>query len=291
MSDDVVKFILNINFGVMMMDNALLGKKLNALISKNEDIKHEKKMLIDDYRDLTRLVKKTGIISLSVMLFQLIILRGFANSKNHVTLRSLGRFLTPYCIIIFFFCFIIFLIKGFDWFINADNQYSKKAAKKLDRLTLADRIDSINLAIMRLENEIEKTKDEIVLNGGNVEEILSTKISQETQTKHEIKKDKVNEKSKKSVEKENNYDKQISLEIDEILGDELDYLDDDINSTKMKKQGAVKKVVAKSRDFTKLSENDDISSIFSGLDEIGDDDEDEFENSSQMWEKESKIQV
>ena len=123
MSDDVVKFILNINFGVMMMDNALLGKKLNALISKNEDIKHEKKMLIDDYRDLTRLVKKTGIISLSVMLFQLIILRGFANSKNHVTLRSLGRFLTPYCIIIFFFCFIIFLIKGFDWFINADNQY------------------------------------------------------------------------------------------------------------------------------------------------------------------------
>ena len=156
---------------------------------------------------------------------------------------------------------------------------------------MADRIDSINLAIMRLENEIEKTKDEIVLNGGNVEEILSTKISQETQTKHEIKKDKVNEKSKKSVEKENNYDKQISLEIDEILGDELDYLDDDINSTKMKKQGAVKKVVAKSRDFTKLSENDDISSIFSGLDEIGDDDEDEFENSSQMWEKESKRQV
>ena len=150
------------------MEITNLNKRLSSLNSKSEDIKHEKKMLLDDYNDLLHQVRKLGIISAASFFTWAVILQAFSHSKSP-TVKALGGFLTPWCIIVFLVAFIPLLIKGYDSFINADNQYAKKFARKLDKLTLADRIDNLNMDIARLDSEMEKIKEDILSQGGEIQ--------------------------------------------------------------------------------------------------------------------------
>ncbi len=253
------------------MEIANLNKRLDSLNSKCEDIKHEKKMLVDDYRDLLHQVKKMGIVSASAFLVWAIILQGFSHS-NSPTLQALGGFLTPWCIIVFFVAFIPLLIKGYDCFLNADNQYAKKLARKLDKVTLADRIDNLNMSISRLDTEIQKIQEQILERGGTLK-LENTDIEEKIPTA---------EISTPTATGTANVQEQVDFKgIDEIESDEYDYPDlketDDFDDEDKKESEVVKK--------------NDISDIFSGLDDFDlfdDDDEDEFENSSDLWEKEVK---
>ena len=271
---------------VKKMEITNLNKRLSSLNSKSEDIKHEKKMLLDDYNDLLHQVRKLGIISAASFFTWAVILQAFSHSKSP-TVKALGGFLTPWCIIVFLVAFIPLLIKGYDSFINADNQYAKKFANNL------------NMDIARLDSEMEKIKEDILSQGGEIqltEQITEEKQNQENDNPKDKKKDFVSEEnfsesqptitSSQVIETgldkraEENVIKETEVE-ENVMEEEISFLDDEPEDNGISGNSA-----------SVESKKNDVSDIFSGLDDLefsdDDDDEDEFENSSALWEKEGK---
>ena len=146
---------------------------------------------------------------------------------------------------------VIFLSKGFNLFINADTDWSKKLAAKLERTRFAEVLEEINSTIIRLDIEIDKLNKELELAGVDVDDL---DIKSEMLTKE---------------------DKIIKRTEDEIIED---------------KKSEVKKTVVKKAVFEQKT-SDDVDDLLSALDSLGlsDDEDDEFENSSELWKKDSKI--
>ena len=143
-----------------MNSSAKTKTTLELLTEKCDDIKHQKKLITKDFENLKDIVKKSGIVCLVCFLIQVIIVGSFLSSKN-ASVYALGRFLTPFILMIFLIALYIFLNRGFDFFVNVDTKYSKKLAKKLDRFTVTEKLDDLNNAIMRLELEIKRQEDSI----------------------------------------------------------------------------------------------------------------------------------
>ncbi len=283
---------------VKKMEITNLNKRLSSLNSKSEDIKHEKKMLLDDYNDLLHQVRKLGIISAASFFTWAVILQAFSHSKSP-TVKALGGFLTPWCIIVFLVAFIPLLIKGYDSFINADNQYAKKFARKLDKLTLADRIDNLNMDIARLDSEMEKIKEDILSQGGEIQ--LTEQTAEKKQNQES---DKQEDKKENLVSKENFSESQPTTTSSQVFETESDKKNEEnvVKETQVEENVMEEEISflddepIDDREFgdsvSAESKKNDVSDIFSGLDDLefsdDDDDDDEFENSSALWEKEGK---
>lgn len=150
------------------MNGTELNKRLKVLGKECEDKKHERKLLAAEYEKLTDIVKKCGIISLVCLVLHRTVLASLMKSKS-VTVVGLGRFLSPFAFFIFFAGFIVFMIKGFDWFLHADTKYSKILAGKLNKATVSEELKVMNDTIMTLEAEINKIENEIYAMGETTE--------------------------------------------------------------------------------------------------------------------------
>lgn len=146
------------------------NKRLKKLGEECENIKHERKLLATEYEKLTEIVKKCGIACIVCLVLHNIVLAQFMKSKN-VSVIGLGRFLSPFVFVIFLASFIVFMIKGFDWFLHADTKYSRMLAVKLDKATVSEELKHMNNTIMAIEAEIDKIESEMY----KIEEVAETK--------------------------------------------------------------------------------------------------------------------
>lgn len=332
------------------MNNAQLNAQLKDLTSKCEDVKHEKKLLTNDFESLKDIVKKSGIVSLILLIFRITVLEIFLGSKS-ASLKALGRFLNPFVIIVFLAAFLFFLVRGFDWFVNADTKYSKMVAKKLDKPTVSDMLDELNSKIARLELEIGQAENTLYEQGGSIEfhtagssdnDIVNTNntavlneailseeniISEPVLLNEDNASEIYNEDNASEIDTENENDinddsmvvvKRAKMEkrviVDNIkLDDTASHRDEEANifesdiSNNNKKDvnngnvnnGNINHLNLNSSNLTDKTEIDfemydknsmksnSIDDILNGLDDFSMDDDDEFENSSELWEKEA----
>ena len=219
------------------MDITELKKQRQFLIKKKDDISYERKQFLKEYNDLKDIVKKTGSICLVCFVLQIIIVSQFLDSKN-VTILALGRYLTPFVLGVFIAALVVFLTKGFNLFINADTDWSKKAAEKLERTRFTEKLESMNELIIRIDIELNKIDDKLKELGTNIDDIDFE--TEEEKVIHE------KPTYKKTVEKKAIYEQKTGDNVDDLLN---------------------------------------------ALDSWGlnDDEDDEFENSSELWKKDSKI--
>jgi hypothetical protein len=165
---------------------------------------------------------------------------------------GLGRSLSPIALLIFVVSFVYFLIKGFDFFVNADTKYSRILANKFNINPISDELKIMNEAITMLDIEIDKLENEIYESGEDftveqqVAEPNITKITKKTTANKVVRK---TSSSESNIEKKKN-----------------DKYEDKNKDNKQK---------------------NNIDDIFSGLDDFILDD-DEFESSSDMWENDAK---
>lgn len=136
---------------------------LNRMRGKCDDIKHEKMLIVNEFESLQNTVKKCGIICGICFVIQVLISLVFLRSRDP-SIFALGRFLTPLNLAIFLGALYIVLTKGFDMFINLDTKYSKKLADRLNKVTVTEKVDELNDAIMRLEFEMQKMEEKIYEN-------------------------------------------------------------------------------------------------------------------------------
>ena len=231
------------------MDITGLKKQRQIIVKKKDDIEYERKKYLEEYNELKEIVTKTGFVCLVCLILEIFFVV-FLNGKS-ATLLGIAKFLSPFVLAIFIGALVIFLSKGFNLFINADTDWSKKLAAKLERTRFAEVLEKINSTIIRLDIEIDKLNKELELAGVDVDEL---DIKSEILTKE---------------------DKIIKRTEDEIIED---------------KKSEVKKTVVKKAVFEQKT-SDDVDDLLSALDSLGlsDDEDDEFENSSELWKKDSKI--
>ncbi len=224
------------------MDNAQLNQQLKVLRSKCDDVTHEKKLLTTDFDGLKDFVIKVGITSALCLVLRITLLQIFLDSKS-ASVKALGRFLAPFDYAVFIVAFILFSIRGFDLFINADTKYSKIVAKKLDKATVSDKMNELNSEIMRLQLEINKTETTLYEQGGKPDVIRDNTLD--------------------TITIQDNFFSQNDMEQNGIFMEEGENL------------------------FAKQNQKNSIDDILNGLDDFSVDDEDEFENSSDLWEKDA----
>ena len=256
------------------MDTAEIKGRIGVLRKESEEKKHERKLLATDYEKLQKIVKNSGITALITFLVHTLLLNPWANNHKHITLVSLGRFLTPFALLIFLVSFIIFLIKGFDLFVNADNKYSKMAAEKFKMNRVAEDLRIMNDAITMLDIEIDRLENALFEKGETLDGIEIPTTTNETAKN--TNKQQVKSKVKTKVQK-----KDITIEASERVERPV------VKRTVIEKP---KPVVTDTLVKKTVIENkkDNIDDIFSGLDDLTfADDEDEFESSSEMWEREA----
>lgn len=231
------------------MDITGLKKQRQIIVKKKDDIEYERKKYLEEYNELKEIVTKTGFVCLVCLILEIFFVV-FLNGKS-ATLLGIAKFLSPFVLAIFIGALVIFLSKGFNLFINADTDWSKKLAAKLERTRFAEVLEEINSTIIRLDIEIDKLNKELELAGVDVDDL---DIKSEMLTKE---------------------DKIIKRTEDEIIED---------------KKSEVKKTVVKKAVFEQKT-SDDVDDLLSALDSLGlsDDEDDEFENSSELWKKDSKI--
>lgn len=250
------------------MNSIELNKRLKVLDKECENIKHERKLLATDYEALTELVKKCGILSIVCLVLHGTVLAQFMKSKS-VTVIGLGRFLSPFVFIIFIGSFIVFMIKGFDWFLHADTKYSKKLAARLNKVTVTAELKKMNDTIMTLEAEIDRIENEIYEMGGTIEREAS-----ETEEVSEIGRILSMEQAEEAGE-------------GEAAGD-TDSEDLEMTDLLIKRSPVIEPVQAKTGSVAAKRTTENVDDILSALDAFDvDEDEDEFENSSELWKKDA----
>lgn len=152
----------------MVMSN--LNENINVLKKRRDDKKYERKLLATDYEKQKEMVKISGITALIAVLIHYAILLPLTRSTKHVTLMGLGRFLTPFILLIFIVSFVFFLWKGFDFFVNADTKYSKILAEKFKIHSVSDELRMMNEAITMMDIEIARLEDELYESGADFTE-------------------------------------------------------------------------------------------------------------------------
>lgn len=250
------------------MNGIELNKRLKVLDKECENIKHERKLLATDYEALTELVKKCGILSIVCLVLHGTVLAQFMKSKS-VTVVGLGRFLSPFVFVVFIGSFIIFMIKGFDWFLHADTKYSKKLAVRLNKATVTEELKKMNDTIMTLEAEIDRIENEIYEMGGTIEREVSG-----TEEVPEIGKILSMEGLEEDIEGEDTGDSGFEdLEMEELL---------------IKRSPVIEPVQAKTGSVAEKRATENVDDILNALDALdAGEDEDEFENSSELWKKDA----
>lgn len=249
------------------MNSIELNKRLKILDKECENIKHERKLLATDYEALTELVKKCGILSIVCLVLHGTVLAQFMKSKS-VTVIGLGRFLSPFVFVIFIGSFIVFMIKGFDWFLHADTKYSRKLAARLNKVTVTEELRKMNETIMTLEAEIDRIENEIYDMGGTIEREAS-----ETEEVPEIGKILSMEKAEEAAEEDTGDTDFEDMEMPELL---------------IKRSPVIEPVQAKTGSVAAKRSTENVDDILSALDAFdADEDEDEFENSSELWKKDA----
>ena len=219
-----------------------IKEKISVLKKQRDDKKYERKLLATDYENHKELVKKSGITSLITILVYYVILLPLTHYKKSVTLMGLGRFLIPFALLVFLVSFIYFLVKGFDFFVNADSKYSKMLAEKFNINSVSDELRLMNEAITMMDVEIARLEDELYESGEDFK-------FQETDNKE-------NTLQKKSIERKSTSVKRYRINL-----------------------------VSEDNNASDVSEDD----TFNRLDEylLHDEDEEDFESSSDMWEKDN----
>lgn len=249
------------------MDITGLKKQREIIVKKKDDIEYERKKYLEEYSELKNQVTKLGVVSLICLILQ-ILFAVFLNGKS-ATLLGIAKFFSPFVLAIFAGVLVIFLSKGFDLFINADTEWSKKLAIRLERSRFAEVLEEINSTIIRLDIEIDKLNKELELAGIDVDDLeIETKVE-----KNEV--------------KEN---KQIKNKAVETKCADNEITKKEISKIKEIEKKEVKKTVVKKAVFEQKT-TDNVDDLLNALDSLGisDDDDEEFENSSELWKKDSKI--
>lgn len=281
------------------MNSSDIKKRLKTLQKESEDKKHERKVLATDYEKQVDIVKKSGIVAAISFLFHYVVLVSMMHNTKHVTIAGMGRFLSPFVMIVFIGSFVLFLIKGFDLFVNSDTKYSKPLADKLKiKNPVAAELKRMNDTITMLDVEIDKLENELYESGESFdteEKITDIKMTAGKKEKNRVVKRIVLEMPKPDT-KSNipneiaDYDvSEVKSEVQNNIADyEVNEVKHSISDDIMKESNTKNKTSVTSDKNKAKSKKNDIDDLFSGLDELAlDDDEDDFESSSEMWEKDA----
>lgn len=281
------------------MNSSDIKKRLKTLQKESEDKKHERKVLATDYEKQIEIVKKSGIVAAISFLFHYVVLVSMMHNTKHVTIAGMGRFLSPFVMIVFIGSFVLFLIKGFDLFVNSDTKYSKPLADKLKiKNPVAAELKRMNDTITMLDVEIDKLENELYESGESFdteEKITDIKMTAGKKEKNRVVKRIVLEMPKPDT-KSNipneiaDYDvSEVKSEVQNNIADyEVNEVKHSISDDIMKESNTKNKTSVTSDKNKAKSKKNDIDDLFSGLDELAlDDDEDDFESSSEMWEKDA----
>lgn len=281
------------------MNSNDIKKRLKTLQKESEDKKHERKVLATDYEKQVEIVKKSGIVAAIAFLFHYVVLVSMMHNTKHVTIAGMGRFLSPFVMIVFIGSFVLFLIKGFDLFVNSDTKYSKPLADKLKiKNPVAAELKRMNDTITMLDVEIDKLENELYESGESFdteEKITDIKMTAGKKEKNRVVKRIVLEMpkpdTKSNVSNEiADYDvSEVKSEVQNNIADyEVNEVKHSISDDIMKESNTKNKTSVTSDKNKAKSKKNDIDDLFSGLDELAlDDDEDDFESSSEMWEKDA----
>lgn len=281
------------------MNSSDIKKRLKTLQKESEDKKHERKVLATDYEKQVEIVKKSGIVAAISFLFHYVVLVSMMHNTKHVTIAGMGRFLSPFVMIVFIGSFVLFLIKGFDLFVNSDTKYSKPLADKLKiKNPVAAELKRMNDTITMLDVEIDKLENELYESGESFdteEKITDIKMTAGKKEKNRVVKRIVLEMpkpdTKSNIPKEiADYDvSEVKSEVQNNIADyEVNEVKHSISDDIMKESNTKNKTSVTSDKNKAKSKKNDIDDLFSGLDELAlDDDEDDFESSSEMWEKDA----
>ena len=281
------------------MNSSDIKKRLKTLQKESEDKKHERKVLATDYEKQVEIVKKSGIVAAIAFLFHYVVLVSMMHNTKHVTIAGMGRFLSPFVMIVFIGSFVLFLIKGFDLFVNSDTKYSKPLADKLKiKNPVAAELKRMNDTITMLDVEIDKLENELYESGESFdteEKITDIKMTAGKKEKNRVVKRIVLEMpkpdTKSNVSNEiADYDvSEVKSEVQNNIADyEVNEVKHSISDDIMKESNTKNKTSVTSDKNKAKSKKNDIDDLFSGLDELAlDDDEDDFESSSEMWEKDA----
>ena len=269
--------------GGLVMNSSDIKKRLKTLQKESEDKKHERKVLATDYEKQVEIVKKSGMVAAISFLFHYVVLVSMMHNTKHVTIAGMGRFLSPFVMIVFIGSFVLFLVKGFDLFVNSDTKYSKPLADKLKiKNPVAAELKRMNDTITMLDVEIDKLENELYESGESFdteEKITDIKMTAGKKEKNRVVKRIVLEMPKPDTK---------SNIPNEIADYDVSEVKHNISDNVMKETGTKNKT-SNTSDKNKIkSKKNDIDDLFSGLDELAlDDDEDDFESSSEMWEKDA----
>lgn len=308
---------------VMVMSN--IKENIRILKKQRDDKKYERKLLATDYENHKDLVKKSGITALITLLVYYVILLPLTHYKKHVTLMGLGRFLIPFALIIFLVSFIYFLVKGFDLFVNAENKYSKMMAEKFNINSVSDELRLMNesitmmdIEINRLENELYESGEDFNLNEDEVKEDKLNDNNVVSDEKNIVQENVfIKEETKKepteSVDQKNAPVKRYRINLVSDKESKSDVVKEEIviSASEKVERPIVERIVIE-KNMTGESENtqpdtedilsgiesdedlrkknsSSIDDIFNGLDEymLEEDEDDDFESSSDMWEKDA----
>lgn len=281
------------------MNSSDIKKRLKTLQKESEDKKHERKVLATDYEKQIEIVKKSGMVAAISFLFHYVVLVSMMHNTKHVTIAGMGRFLSPFVMIVFIGSFVLFLVKGFDLFVNSDTKYSKPLADKLKiKNPVAAELKRMNDTITMLDVEIDKLENELYESGESFdteEKITDIKMTAGKKEKNRVVKRIVLEMPKPDT-KSNipneiaDYDvSEVKSEVQNNIADyEVNEVKHSISDDIMKESNTKNKTSVTSDKNKAKSKKNDIDDLFSGLDELAlDDDEDDFESSSEMWEKDA----
>lgn len=269
--------------GGLVMNSSDIKKRLKTLQKESEDKKHERKVLATDYEKQVEIVKKSGMVAAISFLFHYVVLVSMMHNTKHVTIAGMGRFLSPFVMIVFIGSFVLFLVKGFDLFVNSDTKYSKPLADKLKiKNPVAAELKRMNDTITMLDVEIDKLENELYESGESFdteEKITDIKMTAGKKEKNRVVKRIVLEMPKPDTK---------SNIPNEIADYDVSEVKHNISDNVMKETGTKNKTSNTSDKNKTKSKKNDIDDLFSGLDELAlDDDEDDFESSSEMWEKDA----
>lgn len=283
------------------MNSSDIKKRLKTLQKESEDKKHERKVLATDYEKQVEIVKKSGMVAAISFLFHYVVLVSMMHNTKHVTIAGMGRFLSPFVMIVFIGSFVLFLVKGFDLFVNSDTKYSKPLADKLKiNNPVAAELRRMNDTITMLDVEIDKLENELYESGESFdtdeeEKITDIKMIAGKKEKNRVVKRIVLEIPKPDT-KSNVSNEIADYDVNEVKSEVQNNIADyEVNEAKhsiadnIMKESDTKNKTSNTSDKNKAkSKKNDIDDLFSGLDELAlDDDEDDFESSSEMWEKDA----
>ena len=283
------------------MNSSDIKKRLKTLQKESEDKKHERKVLATDYEKQVEIVKKSGMVAAISFLFHYVGLVSMMHNTKHVTIAGMGRFLSPFVMIVFIGSFVMFLVKGFDLFVNSDTKYSKPLADKLKiNNPVATELRRMNDTITMLDVEIDKLENELYESGESFDTDEEEKITDIKMTAGKKEKNRVVKRivleipkpdTKSNVSNEiADYDvSEVKSEVQNNIADyEVNEVKHSISDDIMKESNTKNKTSVTSDKNKAKSKKNDIDDLFSGLDELAlDDDEDDFESSSEMWEKDA----